>query len=1201
MASAAVRKLQRRIARYAATVEPELARRLLRAYEVIRTSLNEAEIIAILNSGAGVERAALSITKLADFDSFLISGIGPQLNEAALGAGAQFAVDLPTQIARDGVKNGVSLLNPRVLDSLAKLQTRMFAKVERGVANTIRQVIQRGLEDGIGSKAIARGIRDSLALAPNQELAVHNFERLIREGKLSEVIGRKPRPSDIRIPGRALRDRRFDGTLKKAFAPGGPGLSEKQIERMTAAYRRRMEAFNANTQARSAALDATRKGQRMSWDDAIKKGLIRKDESWKRRHAVGDRRTRPEHAAMDLEEQKIDDEYTNGEITSGDSSHNCRCSDEYFIRKVSTRARPDRNSPLAATPRAVNSTTLLQPPPIPATSAPPVVAPGAQAGAVLLEEEALVAAEAFAVEESIALDLVLPRGQSFPFISDDVLGALLKANPEKIPIDKIVFANNAQISTVRLGRTRQFIRREVTPVRGRIGKGGFLSDAPALFAADDGTFIIMQGETRITAEAIRREAFIQARVFRPPPAPARFEAVRIDGVWKPSARATNPAKLTREGLLAGIPDDEIRAVLSATFPDYGAVKIAVSVYRRELIKKGLLPPKGIVKPPGPKPPPGLKTPKPKPTPTPVAVTAEIEAAELAVTEAEAGLKQFEKLLKRKSDGISAELKLQLQTFGATDGSLVPSQVAREKLIASGHFRRVGIAGRVEMTEKGQALFAELGQNDVRVRKALVARRKTQLAEARGVSVVEEVAVVEDVAAVASPEIEAAQVRLTEAEKALADFDKVLAKSHGGISDDLKQQVQAFANSKGNTVPLPGNPIQTLIKSGHFKRVGGSETMIGRLELTAKGKKLAADLGPRSRLRLEGRVATGKENLAKAQKSAGALDDVVAGVDPLKNAEDMLEKLDAHGNQGRFVDTARLAKLEAQLKRYDKQIAEWKAREKAKLRDFPDEPPSLRGDRGLYIEQLENARDSLLTSIETRKTIIADELAFGPSPLRLQTNQQGSFGFFKKTVKGDKRAKADAAREWTEAHVHKRWLKETKVTVRGSSSSSSHQRGDAIHMTKFANTPVYTHEMGHSIDQFNRELVEAAEEFFKARAKNSDIKNLGFSRQGGREVSRPNEFFNPYVGKTYNKHFGGLDPIDAAKAGVPSEMEASEILSMGLESMMEDPTLFARQDFGHFMFILEIMQGRIPTVFYGAENLGHPILRLRQAPRIVTFP
>jgi len=305
MASAAVRKLQRRIARYAATVEPELARRLLRAYEVIRTSLNEAEIIAILNSGAGVERAALSITKLADFDSFLISGIGPQLNEAALGAGAQFAVDLPTQIARDGVKNGVSLLNPRVLDSLAKLQTRMFAKVERGVANTIRQVIQRGLEDGIGSKAIARGIRDSLALAPNQELAVHNFERLIREGKLSEVIGRKPRPSDIRIPGRALRDRRFDGTLKKAFAPGGPGLSEKQIERMTAAYRRRMEAFNANTQARSAALDATRKGQRMSWDDAIKKGLIRKDESWKRRHAVGDRRTRPEHAAMDLEEQKI--------------------------------------------------------------------------------------------------------------------------------------------------------------------------------------------------------------------------------------------------------------------------------------------------------------------------------------------------------------------------------------------------------------------------------------------------------------------------------------------------------------------------------------------------------------------------------------------------------------------------------------------------------------------------------------------------------------------------------------------------------------------------------------------------------------------------------------------------------------------------------------------------------------------------------
>ena len=157
------------------------------------------------------------------------------------------------------------------------------------------------------------------------------------------------------------------------------------------------------------------------------------------------------------------------------------------------------------------------------------------------------------------------------------------------------------------------------------------------------------------------------------------------------------------------------------------------------------------------------------------------------------------------------------------------------------------------------------------------------------------------------------------------------------------------------------------------------------------------------------------------------------------------------------------------------------------------------------------------------------------------------------------------------------------------------------MTSHAEAKIYTHEMGHSLDQFNRELVDAAEEFYKARTKDSPIKNLGYHRQGGREVSRPNEFYHPYVGKTYNAHFGGLDPVAAAAEGVPSTMEASELLSMGLEAMMDDPTLFARQDFGHFTFILEIMQGRIPTVFYGADNLGHPVLRLRNAPKIVTFP
>ncbi len=57
--------------------------------------------------------------------------------------------------------------------------------------------------------------------------------------------------------------------------------------------------------------------------------------------------------------------------------------------------------------------------------------------------------------------------------------------------------------------------------------------------------------------------------------------------WDPP-ESKNPADLTRKGLLAGIPDDEIRRAVAARYPDYKALKICVPVYRRELRKKGLL-------------------------------------------------------------------------------------------------------------------------------------------------------------------------------------------------------------------------------------------------------------------------------------------------------------------------------------------------------------------------------------------------------------------------------------------------------------------------------------------------------------------------------------------------------------------------------------------------------------------------------------
>ena len=67
-----------------------------------------------------------------------------------------------------------------------------------------------------------------------------------------------------------------------------------------------------------------------------------------------------------------------------------------------------------------------------------------------------------------------------------------------------------------------------------------------------------------------------------------LEKAGVEGAFEPSAEATSPAKMVREGLLRGVSDNSIRRGLKIYFPDYGAGKIACSVYRRELIAKGLM-------------------------------------------------------------------------------------------------------------------------------------------------------------------------------------------------------------------------------------------------------------------------------------------------------------------------------------------------------------------------------------------------------------------------------------------------------------------------------------------------------------------------------------------------------------------------------------------------------------------------------------
>ena len=81
-----------------------------------------------------------------------------------------------------------------------------------------------------------------------------------------------------------------------------------------------MIAFNAETHARSAALDINRLAQRMSWEDAAAQGIVDRTRLMRMRIGVNDSRERPEHVAINNEVVAFDEPYSNGEMVPGDNS-----------------------------------------------------------------------------------------------------------------------------------------------------------------------------------------------------------------------------------------------------------------------------------------------------------------------------------------------------------------------------------------------------------------------------------------------------------------------------------------------------------------------------------------------------------------------------------------------------------------------------------------------------------------------------------------------------------------------------------------------------------------------------------------------------------------------------------------------------------------------------------------------------------------
>ena len=311
----------RRVQRRATALTPELSRAYLRAIETLKGRLRTQQVEQWIAAGA-VEAVIHSALSEANLDAAFAPFRGA-MQMVTRDAVAYFGRDIPG-VKRAGVTVLFDTLNPNVITAVRALDTSMMRDLKDSVRETVRAAIEQGLKDGVGPRTTARGLRDVLGLSPTQRDAVQRYEAALRGG---------PRESVLQgALDKLLRDRRFDKTVAAA-KEGGYSLTEKQITTMTDAYRRRMVAFNAETNARTATLDALKLGQRLSWDDARAKGVLDGLTMMRTYKGVLDDRERPEHLALEGETVPADQPYSSGQMYAGEGDWNCRCIDIYHAAR----------------------------------------------------------------------------------------------------------------------------------------------------------------------------------------------------------------------------------------------------------------------------------------------------------------------------------------------------------------------------------------------------------------------------------------------------------------------------------------------------------------------------------------------------------------------------------------------------------------------------------------------------------------------------------------------------------------------------------------------------------------------------------------------------------------------------------------------------------------------------------------------------
>lgn len=218
---------------------------------------------------------------------------------------------------------GFDQVNVRAVQHMQNERLRLIREFTNEQRLATRTALVDGIQRGLNPRQQARNFRQSIGLTQRQVAAVQNYRRLL-EGTSD---------GDTSALTRQLRDRRFDGTVRRAARQREP-LTALQIDRMVERYGDRYVKYRAEVIARTEALRAVHAGSDEAFRQAIDVGSIAATEVERTWVTAADERVRSSHAALGGLVRRIDETYPgfNGALrypgdplAPGSETIQCRC------------------------------------------------------------------------------------------------------------------------------------------------------------------------------------------------------------------------------------------------------------------------------------------------------------------------------------------------------------------------------------------------------------------------------------------------------------------------------------------------------------------------------------------------------------------------------------------------------------------------------------------------------------------------------------------------------------------------------------------------------------------------------------------------------------------------------------------------------------------------------------------------------------